>query len=393
MAHGLRVHSTAQIILPLTNLQRNAIRVRTVFMRSAVTIRTPSQAPARTRAYIPQLDGVRGLAILMVLAYHFGGELPKGTHKLIMIPFAAGWMGVDLFFVLSGFLITGILLNTRRSSNYFRSFYFRRFVRIFPVFYGSLVVLFIIIPHVDARLASLLPPQRIRWCYWLYVNNWTPDAYLVGHFWSLAIEEQFYIVWPLLVWTLSDKALFRFAIAGITVSLTLRCALTFTGADREMIYRNTVCRMDALLMGAVCAMWHYNGYKTLRLGTWLLTPLLPAAIVLLLSKGQHASPWMTSAGFSFIALAASGTLLYCLATPLRILSSLLLTRIGRWSYGAYVYHIPIYHFLNSKGFLGRGWISIIMLVFINIIFAAFSFEFFEKHVLSLKDRFKPRFTT
>src|SRR6186997_1549382 len=161
--------------------------------------------------FIPALDGLRGIAIVLVMLHHFTYLRPtSGIDALIGNVLFFGWTGVDLFFVLSGFLITGILLDTRNSRRYFTTFYARRTLRIFPLYYLILFIALVVLPKfpaVDRVLIGQdelidLPPQ---WPYWLYLTNfsiadrgWVHGWVDVG--WSLAIEEQFYLVWPLVIW-------------------------------------------------------------------------------------------------------------------------------------------------------------------------------------------------
>jgi peptidoglycan/LPS O-acetylase OafA/YrhL len=168
----------------------------------------------------PRLDGVRGIAILLVLVYHltlYGGMAPNGPFldrlwRTWTLPLG---LGVDLFFVLSGFLITGILLDTKDGPDYFRNFYARRFLRIFPLYYATLAATFLLIPAV--RLDAV-------W-YWTYLINyrfadvgWPRVAYL-GHFWTLAVEEQFYLVWPALVFFVPRRVLPWLCVAAVTYSI------------------------------------------------------------------------------------------------------------------------------------------------------------------------------
>src|SRR5947209_10880356 len=139
---------------------------------------------AEPHSRIPELDGIRGIAILMVLMVHFGSApgLPSAVGAVVEF----GWAGVDLFFVLSGFLITGILLSTRQHEGYFSTFYRNRTLRIFPIYYAFLLV------------ALVLAPEWKQVAYWLYLGHFMnasdqPIKYM-RHFWSLAIEEQFYLL-------------------------------------------------------------------------------------------------------------------------------------------------------------------------------------------------------
>lgn len=162
------------------------------------------------------LDGLRGCAVLAVVLLHATSSLQHpatiagGAIKKL---FSCGWIGVDLFFVLSGFLITGILVDAKGRPRYFRTFYWRRSLRILPLYYGLLVVLFVIAPAVagPAWRAGALPSSGQAW-YWLHLQNFVSlrneTAGYLGNLWSLAIEEQFYLVWaPLILITDRRRAL------------------------------------------------------------------------------------------------------------------------------------------------------------------------------------------
>src|SRR4030095_11127987 len=155
------------------------------------------KAATLTKSYYPALDGLRGFAILGVLLQHNFSFLPIPKY---------GWVGVDLFFVLSGFLITEILLKTKEHKNYLPNFYIRRILRIFPLYYGSLILFFALGPLVSQfkdQYSYYSANQGMLWAYlqnWLYIAKPRLDDHTVfSHFWSLSVEEQFYLVWPLLV--------------------------------------------------------------------------------------------------------------------------------------------------------------------------------------------------
>jgi len=216
----------------------------------------------RRGAYVPALDGVRGLAIIMVMLAHFTSY--GGLHPVVFLDRAyrsvvmLGGTGVDLFFVLSGFLITGILLDSRHEAGYFRNFYMRRVLRIFPLYYATLAGCFLILPLFrggDEELARLLSEQGWYWTYLANVrmalDGW-PAFNSIGHFWSLAVEEQFYMVWPLAVFAVGGKRLRILCVMVILGSLLARVAFWQAGF-LPRINVMTVARMDALAAGAFLA--------------------------------------------------------------------------------------------------------------------------------------------
>ena len=197
--------------------------------------------------HIPALDGIRGLAILLVLLGHFtsyGGFRPEiGVDRAYHLVAMLGGVGVDLFFVLSGFLITGILVDARGGAFFFRNFYMRRVLRIFPLYYGSLLVFFVVLPLLDPgdpRLQQVLGEQA--W-YWSYLTNirmafdgW-PAYHHIGHFWSLAVEEQFYMVWPLVIFLFRRRSLLFICAACVAASLAFRVAFWWAGYHPMILQR------------------------------------------------------------------------------------------------------------------------------------------------------------
>src|SRR5436190_1162893 len=188
---------------------------------------------------LPALDGVRGIAALMVMSFHYwdgaGSRWP-----------ALGQTGVDLFFVLSGFLITRILLAARDSPGYFRNFYARRALRILPLYYGFLAVHQLLLPRLQGRES---PPFARAWWFWVHLQN-IPTTFpgLIadgpGVYWSLAVEEHFYLVWPVLVLVVPSRWLPR--VAGAVIVLALAARALFLFALDLPVDTFTACRMDAI---------------------------------------------------------------------------------------------------------------------------------------------------
>ena len=324
-------------------------------------------------AHLLALDGVRGIAILLVLAFHFtvyGGMKPAMLADGIYYRLAsAGWVGVDLFFVLSGFLITGILADTRDGLHYFRTFYARRVLRIFPLYYGFLVLVLLVLPAlVGPTLGTRSLTASQRW-YWSYLSNvlharhgWpTSDLpnYVLGHFWSLAVEEQFYLFWPPLVFFLSRSALRRVCVGLIVASFALRAAIALT-ANPTAAYVLTPARMDALAIGGWIALTARESGGLQELRRWARPIALISGVgivALFLWRGELGTNDLPVqlAGFLLLACLFGAMLVFAVtAEPASRYGALVthpvLRFFGRYSYGLYVFHHPLIFVLRRLGF-------------------------------------------
>ena len=345
--------------------------------------------------HLPVLDGLRGLAILLVLFSHWVNDLPQS-----LFPYGtSGWCGVDLFFVLSGFLITNGLLASKCSTNYFSAFYSKRLLRIFPVYYLALLAYFVLLPLCFPGIPG--PDAYDRPFYWLYLNNWAaflhlPNAPLIGHFWSLAVEEQFYLVWPAVVLLASPRRLQQIAATCVVTAPLLRAALVLRHVGAETIYRNTFCRMDSLMLGVLCSLLLSDTLLRARLKRAL--PLLAASSALLLS-----TPWllfgfkyqghrMLTAGVTMLDLGCACLLLCCVLAPNRfsLLQTYPLRTLGRWSYGIYVYHLGFAYMAHLLPVFGSGIRRFCLEILVSVTGAGLSYVLYERPLLSLKSRFAPR---
>jgi peptidoglycan/LPS O-acetylase OafA/YrhL len=322
--------------------------------------------------HIPALDGIRGLAILLVLAGHFtayGGfraevAVDRAYHLIAML----GGVGVDLFFVLSGFLITGILVDAKGGDRFFRNFYMRRVLRIFPLYYGALVFFFVVLPWFragDPDLDALLAEQGWYWSYLANVrmafHGW-PAFHSIGHFWSLAVEEQFYIVWPLVVFLFRRRSLLVICAACVVASLGFRTLSWWVGYH-PMINVLTVNRMDALAAGAFMALLARGPGRMARLTRW--APLLAGVtggVLLAMILWTHGwvpkMPVYRTVGRSLLALFFAGLLIVAITSPRRTLLGRFFTHrvlifFGVYSYGIYVIHHPFIIFMQEAGFSVR----------------------------------------
>lgn len=216
------------------------------------------------RPHIPALDGIRGIAILLVLLNHSAGFslVPfEGWESLFTNVVSSTGLGVQLFFVLSGFLITGLLLDAKGSPRYFSSFYGRRALRILPLYYGT-IILFALYLHFRGSGYEVIFHERLPWLLTFTQNvlitvrqewSFVFGRYSLGHFWSLAVEEQFYLIWPVVVLWCSARTLERICFFLIPVALVMRIGFVW-GEDNILgAFVFLPCAMDSLAMGAVVA--------------------------------------------------------------------------------------------------------------------------------------------
>jgi len=370
----------------------------------------PVSLPAR----LPTLDGLRAIAILLVVPHNLNLMFTFGG---VAYPFVSalhrGWIGVQLFFVLSGFLITGILLDARDSSGYYRSFFVRRVLRIFPLYYATLLVLFVLLPAFGLLPASFKRDPMVELSHWAYFSNWYgafhPGEAAVSHFWSLALEEQFYLLWPFVIHRRSAEWVMRLCFAVAAAALALRVAMLLTGTPG--IYTFLVTRMDALALGGAAA----AAFRVPSAASWTLDHrrfLIAASVLSLLagaviSRGYHlADPMTLTLGLSFLAIAfallvAAGVAADRLGAAgwLGALRWSFLRRVAKYSYAMYVLSVPL-HFLVGKPVLSTlglepgssvlvGFTYIIVGTALSFLAAAASFHLLEVHFLNLKDRFAP----
>lgn len=378
-----------------------------------------------TDTHLAHLDGLRGMAILLVMVYHFCLPHNKfhGQDAGPLLQLAqSGWMGVDLFFVLSGFLITGILSETREQPHYFRNFLWRRFLRIWPLYYVSLLALLVLLPsvmsHVPAALKSMQDKQLWFWLYganWLYAAEGGFNQTSGGYFWSLAVEEQFYLVWPFIVYALSPRALLRTSIALLVTSLLLRIVLPTVGVQIGSLYTITFTHLDGLAVGSALAICARSGIAFGRVAR--AAPYVAVAALLVLAATRLIdgnlffwSRTMAIYGYSAIALLGGCLLVSVLAGHSmlgfrRLLTTRFMRAAGQYSYALYMVHVPIagVMFQAVAALLGRAQVNLphdaVILLSALMSFAASwiaavaSWHLFEKRILALKRHFSYSSTT
>jgi peptidoglycan/LPS O-acetylase OafA/YrhL len=374
---------------------------------------TPYAPPARpTEHVIPELYGLRGVAVLLTLAQHWQDAFPTGTtlDGLVRRTAEVGWLGVELFFGLSGFLITGILLASRQREpslrRYLGRFMWRRALRIFPLYYVTLVALLFVLPAlVPIRDPAFATLHHYQAWYWLYGVNWLQAVHgggVVGfetaHFWSLSVEEQFYLAWPLLVWWAGPRR------------VPWVCGVLWVGSmvgrwlvpvDVDPWRWTTPLHLDALMAGALLA-WTATTPWWLRVTAILRRASLPAVLVVLGTAWFHVGAW-TSAWPWAVRAVGIGCLLAATLTAdptsrWRVFCrSGVMQRFGTYSYCIYLLHYPLMGLLNRAlpklpiaqpfgSHLLYAAVYLVLLVSITYSVGAVSWRYFEAPILRLKDR-------
>ena len=348
-------------------------------------------------AYNKSLDGLRAIAVLMVLWSHSPIITGSSFSQLIVNIgdiIGVGYFGVDLFFVLSGYLITSILILEKQKTGTinFSFFYLKRTLRIFPIYYLTILFCYLVIGPVGNDILSAVTYTS----NYYFVYDYTGGP--LRHTWSLAVEEQFYLVWPLIVYKLSMQSLKRLCLIYIPVFVFLMAVLSLFFWDLElgkrMLYRGTPFRMLSLGLGSLIAIYAISG-KVISKSNKLL--VIFVAIGTLLSAfvcqnlGYSASESILKMfGFSFLSVGIVLNVVFglpiCNALCQRLLSTSLLGWIGQISYGLYLYHAVIFFYLGISKYQAESvdGLTFIIAILATFIFSWLSFHVFEKHITGLK---------
>jgi peptidoglycan/LPS O-acetylase OafA/YrhL len=364
--------------------------------------------------HIATLDGVRGLAILLVLSVHLFVSNPETGSRFfdfVNQVINSSYIGVNLFFVLSGFLITRILLDTLRQPHYFRTFYARRTLRIFPLYYGVLIVLLL-----------LTKPFHLVWSGWQYfyltytstLAFWYSHPLIlhpfnINHFWSLQVEEQFYLVWPFIVYRIrSLQNIVRFSLVACLAILLLRIVLVALRPHLQNIYlpySSTFSCADNLLYG--CCLSALLRSSARQRVLQLAPRVFAICMIILVGAGihYHGLVWQTNFfvptfGFTFVGISGAALIAMALRPDSKtqhLFENKTLRFFGKYSYGLYVYHYSLDEMLTHRIRIAVGTslhskalgvlAGAIVVMAVTIPVALLSYHFFEAPFLRLKRYF------
>jgi peptidoglycan/LPS O-acetylase OafA/YrhL len=399
----------------------NVFRSSRRYSGADMTLKSPGVPKS---AYYVALDGLRAIAVIMVFFQHYGAG-----HAFL---FGWGWTGVDLFFVLSGFLITGILYDSQHKIHRYRDFYIRRTLRIFPLYYFVWIVVLLIAPVAHWQ-------WNMRWALWpAYFGNYARFFFLhqpgdpyrfdkltfgapisswfgypfhlyIGHFWSLCVEEQFYLIWPFVVYQVRKReALIKICLTVIVLCPIFRGVLSIGLSTQllgmELFYRSLPTRIDALLIGGLVALCLRGPEESIvrraRRPLLVASAILFVALYLISVKilslpfEGSASNWIGVFGFTLIDAFAAALILECIH-PGSFLSKVLswkpLRALGLISYGFYVYHDLLHDFYSELAHrLSPRYaypLTLLIAFSATLLIATLSYRLLEKPLLRLKDRF------
>ncbi len=369
------------------------------------------ESKLNNRFYYPSLDGLRFFAFLVVFFHHSLQNI-HSDHMLInfflIIIQKNGWVGVDLFFVLSGFLITTLLLKERSTLGKFSliNFWIRRSLRIWPLYYLALLFGFFVGPifFPNPLINHSRVWEELPW-YLVFLGNWkvSLDGYSqyaqISHLWTISLEEQFYLLWPvILIFIKGFKSSFAAGIIILSISIFSRFILASWGVQHPGIYTNTLARIDTLTIGALLALFYFYSpaifSKIKMFSSFPMIILILSALAVYLYRIYLFDPSQTInivMGFLIIALFMSYLVFMALQKNTKInklLAIKMFVWLGKISYGLYIWHILALeitdHLITNPN---MRYISILLSFIITVILGYLSYRFYESKFLIIKDRF------
>jgi len=353
------------------------------------------------RQYFPALDGLRGLAILFVVVYHNFGFINY---------FFFGWLGVDLFFVLSGFLITDILLKTFREKNYLKNFFARRMLRIFPLYYLSLIIFLLLLPALQIGPDTTYYTKNQLWL-WTYLQNWLfifkpgSGSQSLHHLWSLAVEEQFYLLWPFVILLVRNPRWLLFIIILVLIGVITLRLWVWNNQITNFSYFNlyTFSRIDGICIGCIVSLLRYLNSQLLKKyvsGVILFFAAANFIFYFINRNYQFNFPYLAIVGYTTFAMLFGILVNEAVNGETKIINFLftipLLKFFGKISYGFYIIHWPLYIILQPylltwvsnhiNGFPAQFTVSTLASLLAMLI-SWFSYNYFERYFLKIKHKF------
>jgi len=342
--------------------------------------------------YLPNLDGLRAIAAFAVIVAHFFKVKTLVDFPILSTIAQQGHSGVSLFFVLSGFVITRILLQSVNENNYFKNFYGRRTLRIFPLYYFALIC-YNYIPYL--MNTEPLEPFNKRWYHYLYLQNFARtfnwDFEGPGHFWSLAVEEHFYLIWPALVYLAFTKNKNRLLlVSGVLVvfSFVLRYVMLKDGYEINVF---TFTRLDQLALGCILAILEFKGVL-IKKNNWIFLSLIFIGFVTVALCGKLDYFNLNLFKHNAYGCLYFGIIAICISNQTKtwynwFLTSTIVQYLGKVSYGIYVWHILAILFVKTYLVSINLIVDFVIVCIITVIMATISFYLIEKKFLKLKKYF------
>lgn len=348
-----------------------------------------------TSQYIPALDGLRGVAILLVISFHYYQRL----NHLTML----GWSGVDLFFVLSGYLITKRLIETSDLPNRYALFYRNRALRILPLYYLVIVLfytgIYVLTSPQSIHRFDFYLNNKVSYLFflqnWLFLHSTLTELHLV-HLWSLAVEEQFYLLWPLFLYTFYKSKYFKNSLWGIIIGVLVLRNVLYYFNNHTSYYFHTLCRIDSLVCGALL-FFLPAGKKQAAVLKWLgiAAALVIIAGVLVFKTPWPTSPFNTTIGYTAFAFLYASVLYYVIHHPGSLAGALLknqlLRFIGKISFGLYIFHYLIgiicggrIRSILQQLFHKETHLSGIVCILISFALSVISYKYYESYFLKKK---------
>lgn len=360
-------------------------------LQDTFKVQEPLQEGQFRLGYFPFLDGMRGIFMLAIMFFHSGAPILTGT-----------FISLNTFFVLSGFLITSLLIKEwdRYGQISLKNFYLRRALRLLPALFAILIVYNIIcylflknpLDHLEDSLLVLF-----------YASNWTrafdyDRPLILGHAWSLSVEEQFYILWPLVLiimlrYVKTRSSIVTIVSVGILTLLLHRIYMQYSGASVERIYNGSDTRGDSLLIGCALGIILSSNLlpKSKNLPTMMRYASVVAAsgiaVICIAANWRHPSTYyfVLSLVDIFSVLMILGLILSQGGIVRKVLELPFLVWTGKISYGIYLWHFPIFHFLYAR--LGLPWYLIVTVgCVLTFAVATVSYYLLEQPFLRLKTR-------